>query len=220
MKASPYIPKERLSAYERWEMASFDPVPPPPPAPVEVPDPYLAELAQRREQAHHEGYSVGVAGGHAAGHAAGYDEGRALGLADAQAQAALLQQIAVSFKHALVGVDAEMAEHLVSLAFDIARQVVRQNIAIDPTAILAVAREVIATEPTLTGAPHLLVNPADLPVVEAYLKDDLLAEGWTVRADPEVERGGCRAHAVSGEVDATLPSRWERVAAAIGRVLK
>ncbi len=32
MKASPYIPKERLSAYERWEMASFDPVPPQPPA--------------------------------------------------------------------------------------------------------------------------------------------------------------------------------------------
>ncbi|WP_158907297.1 flagellar assembly protein FliH [Burkholderia sp. L27(2015)] len=220
MKASPYIPKERLSAYERWEMASFDPVPPAPPAPVEIPDPYLGELAQRREQAHHEGYAAGLIEGHAAGHATGYDQGRALGLAEAEAQAASLQHIAASFKHALVGVDAEMAEHLVALAFDIARQVVRQDVVIDPTVILAAAREVIATEPTLTGAPHLLVNPADLPVVEAYLKDDLLAEGWTVRADLTVERGGCRAHAVSGEIDATLPTRWERVAAAIGRVLE
>src|ERR1700722_755668 len=103
MKASPYIPKERLSAYERWEMASFDPVPPPPPAPVEIPDPYLGELAQRREQAHRDGYAAGLIEGHAAGHATGYDQGKALGLAEAEAQAASLPHIPASFKHALVG---------------------------------------------------------------------------------------------------------------------
>jgi flagellar assembly protein FliH len=210
MSAGPYIPKERLSAYQRWEMASFDPVP------VQVPDPYLGELAQRREHAQQEGYAAGLAAGQAAGHAAGYEQGKAIGIAEAQAQAAVLRQIAAAFEQALAGVDAEMAEHLVSLAFDIARQVVRQNIAIDPTALLGVAREVMATEPALTGGPQLLVNPAELLVVETYLKDELLAAGWTVRADPTIERGGCRARAVSGEVDATLQTRWERVAAAIG----
>jgi flagellar assembly protein FliH len=206
------VPKERLSAYQRWEMASFDPAPP-----VEPPDPYLGELAQRREQAHQEGYAAGLAAGHAAGHATGYDQGKAIGLAEVQAQAQVLRQVAASFEHALLAIDVEMAEHLVTLAFDIARQVVRQNIAIDPNALLTVAREVIAAEPTLVGNPLLLVNPADLGAIELHLKDELLAAGWTVRADPAVERGGCRAQANSGEIDATLQTRWERVSAAIGR---
>jgi flagellar assembly protein FliH len=94
---------------------------------------------------------------------------------------------------------------------------VQQHLTLDPTALLAVAREVIAAEPALSGAPHLTVNPADLPIVEAYLKDELEAAGWGVRTDPAIERGGCRAQAASGEIDATNATRWERVAAALGR---
>jgi flagellar assembly protein FliH len=77
---------------------------------------------------------------------------------------------------------------------------------------------VIAAEPALSGAPQLIVSPADLPVVEAYLMDELRARGWNVRTDPAIERGGCRAHAATGEVDASISSRWERVAAALGKV--
>jgi flagellar assembly protein FliH len=61
------------------------------------------------------------------------------------------------------------------------------------------------------------VNPADLPIVEAYLLEELQAAGWVVRTDPDIERGGCRAQAASGEIDATNVTRWERVAAALGR---
>ncbi|MFW2276157.1 FliH/SctL family protein, partial [Burkholderia orbicola] len=88
----------------------------------------------------------------------------------------------------------------------------------DPAALVAAVRDVLAAEPALSGAPHLAVNPADLPVVEAYLQDDLDTLGWNVRTDASIERGGCRAHAATGEVDATLPTRWQRVAAAIGKV--
>ena len=75
-----------------------------------------------------------------------------------------------------------------------------------------------STEPALVGSPQLVVSPADLPVVEAYLQEELKARGWTVRTDPAIERGGCRAQAATGEVDATVGSRWERVAAALGKV--
>ena len=66
----------------------------------------------------------------------------------------------------------------------------RQHLALDPTALVAVAREVIAAEPELSGAPTLIVNPADMPIVDAYLKDELEGAGWIVRPDPIVERGG------------------------------
>jgi flagellar assembly protein FliH len=77
---------------------------------------------------------------------------------------------------------------------------------------------VLAAEPALVGAPALIVSPADLPVVEAYLMEELHTRGWTVRTDASVERGGCRAQAGSGEVDAGIDTRWERVAAALGKV--
>lgn len=208
------VPKERLSAYQRWEMASFDPVPPVVP---EIPDPYLGELAQRREQAHQEGYAAGHAAAQENGYAVGHEQGFKQGLIEAQAEAAILRSLTHSFTEAVRAADAEIAEHLLTLAFDIARQVVVQNIVVDPTSLITVARELIEAEPALTGGQHLIVNPADLPAIEAYLKDELASDGWTVRVDPTLERGGCRAYSASGEIDATLQTRWERVSAAIKR---
>jgi flagellar assembly protein FliH len=95
---------------------------------------------------------------------------------------------------------------------------VRQHVTHDPAALIAAAREVLAAEPALAGAPQLIVNPADLPIVEAYLKNELETLGWNVRTDVAVERGGCRAQAATGEIDATLGTRWQRVVAALGKV--
>lgn len=211
------------SAYQRWEMASFDPPPPPPPPPS--PDEraaLAAELQRLREEAHAQGHALGHVAGQALGYQAGYDQGHKQGfdqgLVEAHAQAKQLAQVAQRFTDALTTVQAGVADTLVELALDIAQQVVRQHVQHDPTALLAVAREVLAGEPQLVGSPQLVVSPADLPVVEAYLQEELTSRGWTVRTDPSIERGGCRAQAATGEVDATVASRWERVAAALGKV--
>lgn len=211
------------SAYQRWEMASFDPPPPPPPPPS--PDERAAleaELLRIREDAHAQGHALGHVAGQALGYQAGYEQGHKQGfeqgLVDAHAQARQLAAIAQRFGDALTTVEAGVAETLVELALDIAHQVVRQHVKHDPAALIAVAREVLASEPALVGSPQLVVSPADLPVVEAYLQDELEARGWTVRTDPAIERGGCRAQAATGEVDATIASRWERVTAALGKV--
>ncbi len=215
--------KAKTSAYQRWEMASFDPPPPPPPPPS--PDEeaaFAAELQRVRDDAHAQGLASGHVAGQALGYQAGYDQGHKQGfeqgLADARAQARQLAQIAQRFSDALTTVEAGVADTLVELALDIAQQVVRQHVQHDPTALVAVAREVLAAEPALAGSPQLVVSPADLPVVEAYLQEELEARGWTVRTDPALERGGCRAQAATGEVDANVASRWERVSAALGRV--
>ena len=216
--------KASLSAYQRWEMASFDPVPPPPPEPeVEVDDgAFEAELARLRDAAHAQGLASGHVAGQALGYRAGYEQGHAQGFeqgqSEAREEAARLAALAETFKSALDGAQGAISETLVALALDIAQQVVRQHVQHDPTALIAAARDVLATEPALVGAPALIVSPADLPVVEAYLMEELQTRGWTVRTDPAVERGGCRAQAGSGEVDAGIETRWERVAAALGKV--
>jgi flagellar assembly protein FliH len=210
--------KESLSAYQRWEMASFDPVPEPEPVDDGA---FEAELQRLRESAHAHGVASGHVAGQALGYQAGYEQGRAQGFeqgqAEAHAEAAQIAALADSFRLALDHAQGELSETIVALALDIAQQVVRQHVQHDPTALIAAAREVMATEPALVGAPQLIVSPADLPVVEAYLLEELQARGWGVRTDPAVERGGCRAHSSTGEVDAGIATRWERVSAALGK---
>jgi flagellar assembly protein FliH len=202
-------------------MASFDP--PPPPEPVDD-GALAAELERIRDAAHAQGLASGHVAGQALGYQAGFDQGHAQGFEkgrqEALAEAARLAGLADAFKAALAGAQNEMADSLVALALDIAQQVVRQHVAHDPAALVACAREVLGAEPALAGAPLLLVNPADLPIVEAYLKEELESLGWNVRTDAAIERGGCRAQAATGEIDATLGTRWERVAAALGKVSK
>jgi flagellar assembly protein FliH len=213
--------KASLTAYQRWEMASFDPAPPQPEEPLDE-HAFEAELQRLRDTAHAQGVASGHVAGQALGYQAGFDQGYAQGFekgrADAHAEAARLTALAEAFKSALTGVEAQLAENLVELALDIAQQAVRHHVTHDPTALLDAAREVLAAEPALTGAPALIVHPADLPIVEAYLQAELTRGGWTVRTDATLERGGCRAQAATGEVDATLKTRWERVAAALGKV--
>ncbi|ACC72104.1 flagellar assembly protein FliH [Paraburkholderia phymatum] len=211
--------KESLSAYQRWEMASFDPVPEPEP---EVDDgAFEAELQRLRDAAHAQGVASGHVAGQALGYQAGYEQGRAQGFeqgqAEARAEAAQIAALAETFKVALDNAQHELSEAIVALALDIAQQVVRQHVQHDPTALIAAAREVMATEPALVGAPALIVSPADLPVVEAYLLEELQTRGWNVRTDPAIERGGCRAVSTTGEVDAGIATRWERVTAALGK---
>jgi flagellar assembly protein FliH len=211
--------KGQLSAYQRWEMASFDP--PPPPDPV-TQSALEAELERLREAAHEQGFASGHVAGQALGYQAGFDQGHAQGFEkgreEARAEAARLAALASAFQSALDGTQSELAESLVALALDIAQQVVRQHIVHDPAALVACAREVLAAEPALAGSPQLVVHPADLPIVEAYLKEELESLGWHVRTDTAIERGGCRAEAASGEIDASVGTRWERVAAALGKV--
>ena len=211
--------KARMTAYQRWEMASFDPVP----TDRTAADQAALEkhLRRVRDEAHAQGLASGHVAGQALGYKAGYDQGYDQGINEgrrlAAQEAARLSSLADQFKTALQAADAVVAEALTALALDIAQQVVSQHLALDPTALLAVARTVIAAEPALSGAPYLTVNPADLPIVEAYLLEELQAAGWLVRTDPDIERGGCKAQAASGEIDATNVTRWERVAAALAR---
>lgn len=205
------IPKERLSAYQRWEMASFDP------PQLNAVDPVEAARAAAQEEGYAAGYTEGTSAGHADGYDAGRAEGFDSGLADARAHAEQLAALVTAFTAAADALDAEMSESLMTLSLDIARSVIRQTVQTDTTVLLGAVREVLSAEPPLVGAPILLVNPADLPLLDAYLAGELASAGWSVRGEAAIARGGCRARAGSGEIDATLATRWSRVTAALGR---
>ena len=122
------VRRESLSAYQRWEMASFDPVPEPEPVDDGA---FEAELQRLRDAAHAQGVASGHVAGQALGYQAGYDQGHAQGFAqgqtEAREEAMRLAALATTFKAALDGAQGAISETLVTLALDIAQQIGRAS---------------------------------------------------------------------------------------------
>ena len=61
------------------------------------------------------------------------------------------------------------------------------------------------------------VNPSDYPLVQEGAGEELRAREAQLLPDPDVPRGGCRVDSDISSVDASLASRWQQAAAAMGQ---
>lgn len=218
------LSKGPISAWQRWEMAAVEQqqaeatVPPVATAPVLEPlVPALLMDAAELDRLRQEASLMGEREGHQQGLARGHDEGYAAGMALAREQAQSLRTLMQTLPAALRAAEREVADDLLTLALDIARQMVHQALVTEPQPILTLVRELLSAEPALNGTPRLLLHADDAALVQQHLADDLQTAGWRIRTDLAITRGGCKVHAASGALDATLETRWERVTAALGR---
>jgi len=190
-------PKEQLTAYQRWELDSFD-------APEKGRKtailPSASQLERLRQQAHDEGY--------AAGHREGNDQ--------AAAEAARLQQIVGALAEKSRQFDQRIADDLLGLGLAIGKQVLRHALKLRPELILAVVNEVLGQLPLSHQRAHLILHPEDATLVRLSLGERLRQSGWEIIENAEISRGGCRLEAAECEIDATLERRWQRVVDAIG----
>lgn len=216
MSETPKRPEE-MSAWERWEMASFDPpkpqpkpAAPPPPEPVAPPPPQepavklptASEVDQIYQQARDEGYRVG------------FNEGQQKALTEAQKLGALVQKL----DEAIVGMEGEVAEELLALSLEIARQVVRETIRLQPEAILAVVQEALLQLPHQHATVYL--HPDDAALVRIHLGEQLAHAGHRIHDDQTLQRGDCQVESGNTRVDATLDNRWQRIVASLGGTLQ
>ncbi|MQQ99444.1 flagellar assembly protein FliH [Glaciimonas soli] len=170
------------------------------------------ELVRLREEARQEGLNEGLKLGYLEGQKQGYNVGIAL----VENEVEKLRTLLTTLPQALRNNDQEIADDLLTLALDVGRQLVVQELSIEPELILPVVRELLQTEPALSGQPQLLLHPEDFSLVEKYLMEELQAVGWNIKSDPHLQRGDCRVKAESGGIDATLDTRWQRITAALG----
>jgi len=105
----------------------------------------------------------------------------------------------------------------VSLAIDIARQVLRREISGDPQALLPVASEALRALGEGASEITLRVNPADAEVLRAHLEVVAQGRAWRIETDPAVMRSGCHVEADTGVADASFEARWQAVMASLGR---
>lgn len=200
--------KENLTAWERWELASFDTTTNPSAKEKAASAESALKLstAEEIEQLRHQAEEAGHAAGYSAGYAAGQAHARTEGIAFAE----LTQQ----FSTALSDYDQEIAENLLTLALEIARQVIRKTIAIKPEVLLEVIREALAQMPHPHSTIHL--HPEDASMVRSYFGEQLSHAGHRLHEDKRLERGACLIEAGSSQIDAGIATRWRRTIENLG----
>ena len=208
MATSPLVPKEKLSAYQRWELGSFDAPPPPPPA-AAAPDPAVSERVKEiHAAARNEGFL--------AGHAEGFEAGRREALAEGAARVARMDELLIALSGDLERLDREIAVEVVQLGLAVARKLVGAGLRVQPEIVQASVEEALRHVSQAQTPVQVVVHPEDSAVVRAYLESAPRAVSWSIQDNPEIARGGCRIVTPTGEIDATLAQRWDRITAALG----
>ncbi len=162
--------------------------------------PTADEIQRIQQQAYQEGF------------AAGMKDGRAEGQTVAHQMQALMAELHQSMQQ----FEITMAQEVMDLALDIARQMVRSALAVNPELVLAVVREAIESLPQVNQNPMLILHPEDAQLVRDMLSHEYQENVWRVVDDPLMERGGCRVETGTAEIDANMESRWQRIVAALG----
>ncbi|WP_151636384.1 flagellar assembly protein FliH [Noviherbaspirillum aerium] len=220
--SSTIIPKEQLSAYQRWELASLGDNRPSARQEAALAEQQAAEqLGLQREEARRQGYEEGHAAGHKAGHAEGFAAGHAEALETARAaletELAPVRRIAETFGGAVERANDTVASDMLELALDLAKAMLKTSLQIRPELVLPIVNEAIRYLPVVQQPALLALHPEDAALVSRHIGEDLARSGWRVTEDAHLERGGCRIETASNQIDATAEMRWQRIADALGK---
>lgn len=197
------LPKEQLTAWQRWELPNFDDGTSAGTGQHVSADalPTAGQLEQMHQQAREEGYQ------------AGYAEGQQQAMELAQRMGSLLD----SLNNELHQVDQQVTQDVLNLALELAKQMVHQTLAAKPEVLLDVIRDAISNLPHFNQAAHLVLHPDDAKLVRSGMGEQLSHSGWKIFEDAKMERGGCRVETAHSQIDATLVTRWQHIVASIGQ---
>jgi flagellar assembly protein FliH len=155
-----------------------------------------------------------------------YAKGRAEGLASAeremrpqlqqlQARVERLDTIIGTLARPLQEMDAVVEDQLVQLALTVAKHLVRRELRVDPSQVIAIVRETVALLPASTRDVRVHLHPEDAAVVREKLAAPTGERVWTIVEDPVLGRGGCRVTTDTAQIDARLETRIGTVVSAL-----
>lgn len=211
---SRFIPGEEIDAVEQWNFAAVDTASLLLAAQVKVRDEAADEFKQ--EACRQEGYAEGFA------------QGRAQATVEAQRQMADFiahqgSDAARQFARLFTTVQAQLAEAeqvmaqgTLELACELARQVLRRELSVDPKAVQPVIREALGLLVADTKSAVVRLHPLDLKVLEEVIRTEFSSLSLTLLADASLTRGGCLIESAGTVVDGTLEKRWMRAVANLG----
>lgn len=191
ISSSLVIPKEQLTAWERWELGA------------------LAESATAQRDGDARAADAAARAGALED---ARKQGHAEGIKAARAEIERLRAIADAATEALDALGNTLASRTAELAIAIARQVVRNELSVRPELVVTVAAEALSMLQSNDSRMQIVVHPEDAALIaERQQQLHMTAAELRITGDVSVARGGARICALAGEVDATLESRWNLV---------
>ncbi len=211
---SSFIPAEDVVAASDW---AFDP----------VDQAALRFAAKVKAQAEAEDRArdgsarqAGFADGYAQGHAQATLEGQRLitEYIATQGQDAADQFLAL-FRSAQAQVEQSqqaLAQGVLELACELARQVLRRELTANPNALQPVLREALGMLTVDTKMAAVRLHPQDLEVMADDVAREFPNLNLSLVPDASVSPGGCLVEAAGTVVDGTVQRRWHRAVASLG----
>ena len=211
---SSFIPAEEVVAASDW---AFDP----------VDQAALRFAAKVRAQAEAEdrardnaAHETGYAEGFAQGHAQATLEGQRLinEYIATQGQQAAQQFLGLfhSAQEQLEQSQQTLAKGVLELACELARQVLRRELSVNPNALQPVLREALGTLNVDTKLAAVRMNPVDLDVMAQDMAREFPNLNLTLVPDSNITAGGCQVEAAGMVVDGTVERRWHKAVASLG----
>ena len=216
MPLSDSIAKGKLSAYQRWEMTSFEE--PAAAAKTAAPAAKLApttlkELEQFKLAAQKEGFAKGFEEGHETGLKTGGQESQQA----MQQELSAFLAISTQFNSSLQQAEHLVAQDILDLALDLAKAMLKSALNVNPQLIIPIVEQAITSLPSVQQPAQLFLNAKDAALVKAKIGEELSKTGWIVVIDAGMKAGDCRIETMRNQINANMHTRWRQLSEALGR---
>lgn len=213
-----FIPGEEIKDVAQWQFGAIDTAAQLLQAQVQARQAQeeLAESAAQQQQAYQEGYAAGVVQGKLQAEQALQEQMRAFLANQADASARQLAQLFESAQRQLQAAEQTLAQGLLDLACEVARQVLRRELAVDTQAVLPVLKEAMTLLQAEQKTAVVNLHPSDLTALGELIQAEFSGLGMTLRADATLQPGDCVLESAGTVIDGTVHKRWQRTVAALG----
>jgi flagellar assembly protein FliH len=212
---SRFIPREEIDGVAAWHFSAMDGSDDAATAAVgdTASEGVTSEVLQEARQ---QAYAEGFARGRDAGGQEVRDALEATVRKTAEETAVRMAQLLHNTREHLKKSESQISRHILELACDLARQVVRQELKNDPLHLKPVISEALS-QLVEDGLPATVrMHPGDLALMKGALLETLASPAPEFVADASVSPGGCLVESVTPAVDATIEKRWSRAVGNLG----
>jgi flagellar assembly protein FliH len=213
-----FIPGEEIEVVEQWRFGAIDTAAQilAAQAKARAVEQQFVQQEAMREDGFQAGFLAGVAQGRALAEAEQQQKMADFLATQANDSAQHLVQLFDSAQSQLAQAQQTMAQGVLELSCELARQVLRQELSVNPNVLMPVIREALDLLGTEHRSAVVRMNPLDMDMLAGSLSSEFSGLALSLRSDPALQPGGCIVESAGMVVDASLQKRWQRAVATLG----
>ncbi|HCQ4077955.1 TPA: flagellar assembly protein H, partial [Escherichia coli] len=164
-------------------------------------------------EGHQQGFAEGRRQGYTEGSLAGQQEGRKQFVEAAQP----LEAITGKVNDFLAHIERKQREDLLQLVEKVTRQVIRCELALQPTQLLALVEEALAAFPTMPETLQVMLSTEEFNRLRDAVPEKV--SEWGLTPSPDLPPGECRVITDKSELDIGCEHRLEQCMTALQETL-